>query len=50
MPNTKLSEKQLKQIQDLNQTFLQIKVRITDAEVSKNKSNKELDVIQQRGK
>ncbi len=48
MPNTKLSEKQLKQIQDLNQTFLQIKVRIADAEVSKNKSIQELDVIQQK--
>ena len=48
MSNKKLSEKQLKEVQDLNQTFLQIKVRIADAEVSKNKSIQELDVIQQK--
>jgi len=47
MANTKLTDEQLKKVQDLNQTFLQIKVKIADAEIQKNKSIAALDATQE---
>lgn len=47
MANTKLTDEQLKKVQDLNQTFLQIKVKIADAEIQKSKSIAALDATQE---
>tara|TARA_B110000858_G_C17712591_1_gene431339 strand:- start:642 stop:920 length:279 start_codon:yes stop_codon:yes gene_type:complete len=42
----KLTEDQLKQVKELNGKFLATKVQIADAEINKNKSLKDLGVIQ----
>ena len=42
----KLTEDQLKQVKELNGKFLTTKVQIADAEINKNKSLKDLGVIQ----
>ena len=42
----KLTEDQLKQVKELNGKFLATKVQIADAEINKNKSLKDLEVIQ----
>lgn len=43
----KLKKEELDSVQSLNQKFLQLKVKIADAEINKAKSIAELDLVQQ---
>lgn len=43
----KLNEEQLNKVQELNQSFLKLKVSIADAEVNKSQAIKQLNEVQQ---
>ena len=43
----KLNEEQLNKVQELNQSFLKLKVSIADAEVNKSQALKQLNEVQQ---
>ena len=42
----KLKDEELKEVQELNQKFLQIKVKMADVEINKQKSVTELESVQ----
>lgn len=43
----KLNEEQLNKVQELNQSFLKLKVSIADAEVNKSQAIKQLNEVQE---